>query len=77
MYERSTDHRTYQEGQEVYPSGEASDSKGMGTERKWGGSCSEVSDSSSYSVSVEEGTGARCRDLFEWEAPPGGFQDQK
>jgi len=76
MYERSTDHRTYQEGQEVYPSGKASDSEGMGTERKWGGSCSQVSDSSSYPVSVEKGTGARGRDLFEWQEEEGRSQDK-
>ena len=74
MYERSTDHRIYQEGQEVFSSGKASDSEGMGTERKWGGSCSQVSDSSSYPVSVEEDTGARGRDLFERQEEEGRSQ---
>jgi len=76
MYERSTDHRTHQEGQEVYPTAEASDSEGMGTKRKWGGSCSQVSDSSSYPVSVEKGTGARSKDLFERQEKEGRSQDK-
>ena len=63
MYERSTDHRELEKAKEIYTTTKASNSQRMGIERQWDRGCQEVSDSSSYAVSVEEGTGARGRGL--------------
>jgi len=63
MYERLTDHRESKKVKEIYSPTKASNSEGMGIEWQWDRGCQEVSDSSSYAVSVEEGTGARGRGL--------------
>jgi len=77
MYERSTNHNGSKEEQEIYSPGEASDTERVGVKWQWSRSSKEISDSSSYSLSLEEGPGARSRDLFEWQTPSGRSQDKR
>jgi len=76
MYERSTNSREWEKCKKVYAAAKASDSQGIGAKWQWGGDCSQVSDSSPHSVSVEEDLGAKGGDVFEREEAQGRSQDK-
>ena len=76
MYERSTNRRRYKKAKEFYSPAEASNSEGVGTQWQWGRGCQKISDSSSYPVSMEKGTGAGGRDIFKWQAAQSRSQDK-
>ena len=76
MYERSTESRELEKAKEIYSPTKTSNSERMGIERQWDRDCQEVSNSSSYAVSMEEGTGTGCRDFSKWQATQGRSQDK-
>jgi putative transposase len=76
MYERSTEHDQPEKRQKVYTTTKASDPQRMGTEWKWSRGCRETPDSSSNPLSMEKGSGARCGNLSERQAPENESEDK-